>query len=315
MRAQSAATLSEWCQGRLLQGDPNSLIVSVSTDTRTIQPGGLFVALAGEKFDAHNFLPQAAAAGASAFLVSRELPHYPPGIVILVDDTLLGLQRLAHHWRRSWNGKVLGITGSNGKTSTKDMVAAVLSRIFTVTATKGNFNNHIGLPLTVLAVNEEDEIAVCEMGMNHPGEIAPLATIAGPNAAIITTIGNGPSAFIKSLPITLERGRIPVNRELQVVSQENVWAIGDAALIPLNADADKPLSKTAAKKLAKELAARGETEPQQVDEILGFTLDEIREARLVPEVSFKGRVRREATPASEVAVDEAQELGGQKNES
>jgi UDP-N-acetylmuramoyl-tripeptide--D-alanyl-D-alanine ligase len=198
MKPQSVAQLVEWTEGTLLQGDPTAMIPAVSTDSRSLPPGSLFVALAGEKFDAHNFLDQAAAAGASAYLVSRELPAYPAGEVILVDDTLLGLQRMAAAWRKAWGGKVLGITGSNGKTSTKDFVTAVLSQTFQVHATKGNLNNHIGLPLSVLGIAEQDEIAVLEMGMNHPGEIAPLAAIAQPNAAIISNVGTAHIEYMGS---------------------------------------------------------------------------------------------------------------------
>ena len=226
MKSQTVATLVDWCQGRLLQGEPSALVHAVSTDTRTIAAGSLFVALAGENFDAHNFLESAAEAGASAFLISRELPSYPAGAVILVDDTLTGLQQLAAAWRKDWAGKVLGITGSNGKTSTKDFVTAVLSQEFIVSATKGNLNNHIGLPLTVLGVNPTDEVAVCEMGMNHPGEIAPLADIAQPNAAIISNIGTAHIEYMGSREaIALEKGML-------------VEAVAEDGCVILNADDD-----------------------------------------------------------------------------
>ena len=109
--------------------------------------------------------------------------------VIQVPDTLLALQRLAHWWRKQLNLKVVAITGSNGKTSTKDFTTAILAQKFKVTATQGNLNNHIGVPLSVLAATEEDEVAVWEMGMNHSGEIAPLCEIARPTYGVITNIG------------------------------------------------------------------------------------------------------------------------------
>ncbi|MEI6537560.1 MAG: Mur ligase family protein, partial [Verrucomicrobiaceae bacterium] len=157
MKPQTIQTLIDWCQGRLLQGEPEMLVHGVTTDTRTAGPQSLFVALSGENFDAHDFLGAAAEKGSVAFLIARELPHYPKGAVILVRDTLVALQSLARAWRKAWGGKVLGLTGSNGKTSTKDLVSSVLSQEFIVSATKGNLNNHIGLPLTILSTSAEDQ--------------------------------------------------------------------------------------------------------------------------------------------------------------
>ena len=198
-----------WCGGSLIQGDPSVLLDAVSTDTRAIPSRALFVALKGERFDAHDFLGQAAASGAAALLVSRRT-EYPEGAgVIKVDDTLEGLQRLARNSRRDWGGIVVGLTGSNGKTSTKDLTRAILSRRWKVNATKGNLNNHIGLPLTILETAADDEVALCEMGMNHPGEIAPLAAIAAPNVAIITNVGTAHIEFMGSrAAIALEKGML-----------------------------------------------------------------------------------------------------------
>jgi UDP-N-acetylmuramoyl-tripeptide--D-alanyl-D-alanine ligase len=224
MNSQSIAQICEWCSGRLVQGDATAMVASVSTDTRTIAPGSLFVALAGENFDAHQFLPQASQQGGAAFLISRELPSYPPGAVILVPDTLLALQALAKAWREVWGGKVIGLTGSNGKTSTKDFVTSVLSQEFNVNATKGNLNNHIGVPLSVLATNTEHTVGVFEMGMNHPGEIAPLAAIARPDAGIITNIGTAHIEHMGSREaIALEKGML-------------AEAIGEDGCVILNAD-------------------------------------------------------------------------------
>ena len=209
MTPQSLQTLAAWCGGRLLQGDPLQLVKSISTDSRTVTEGAMLVALHGENFDAHDFLPAAAARGCQAFLIAQELDSYPPGGVILVPDTLMALQAMASIWRRTWGGKVIGLTGSNGKTSTKDLVHAVLSQAVQVCATQGNLNNHIGLPLTVLSTNAADEIGVFEMGMNHPGEIAPLAAIAAPDAAIITNIGTAHIEYMGSREaIALEKGML-----------------------------------------------------------------------------------------------------------
>ncbi len=209
MKPMTLETAADWSGGVLVQGSAGLRIAAVSTDTRAIPEGALFIALSGEKFDAHDFLQQAVAGGAGALMVSRR-DGYPEGTpVIRVEDTLAGLQRLARNYRRDWGGIVVGLTGSNGKTSTKDLTHAILSQRWKVNATKGNLNNHIGLPLTVLATGAEDKIAVCEMGMNHPGEIAPLAAIAAPDVAIITNVGTAHIEFMGSREaIAVEKGML-----------------------------------------------------------------------------------------------------------
>ena len=129
--------------------------------------------------------------------------------LIAVDDVLLAYQKIAAGYRRSLSLKVVAITGSNGKTSTKDLVAAVLSRRFQVVKTQGNLNNHIGVPKTLLDVKRSDEILVLEMGMNHPGEIAPLAQMAKPDVAVITNIGTAHIEYMKTREaIALEKGAL-----------------------------------------------------------------------------------------------------------
>jgi UDP-N-acetylmuramoyl-tripeptide--D-alanyl-D-alanine ligase len=170
--------LSEIAQaagGRLCGPDQN--VSGVSSDTRAIGPGQLFVALRGERFDAHDFLTQAVTAGAVALLVADEA-RVPVGVTALVvDDTRLALGRIAAAWRARFTIPVIAVTGSNGKTTTKEMIAAILKVHFgaAVLATRGNLNNDIGLPLTLLGLGESHRAAVIEMGMNHPGEIAYLA--------------------------------------------------------------------------------------------------------------------------------------------
>lgn len=191
MKALSTQTIAEFAGGRLVCGDGSRLCRSVSTDSRKVQADEVFVALVGGKFDGHAFLEQVAGAGAAALIVSR-VPEAVSKLgcaVIEVADTLLALQNLARRHRELLHPLVIGITGSNGKTSTKDFTAAVMGRKFPVFATPGNLNNHIGVPLTLLALEEGHRCAIVEMGMNHPGEIAPLAAIARPDAAIITNIG------------------------------------------------------------------------------------------------------------------------------
>ncbi|MGB2428893.1 MAG: UDP-N-acetylmuramoyl-tripeptide--D-alanyl-D-alanine ligase [Akkermansiaceae bacterium] len=181
-------------------GDHDVLVSSVSTDTRTLSEGSLFIALRGDHFNGHAFLADAIKAGA-ACLVVDELPKAdgnPEAPMVLVKDTLLALQRLAKWYRQQLDIKVIGITGSNGKTSTKDFTAAVLGGKFKVNATKGNLNNHIGLPLSVLSAEETDQVCVWEMGMSHAGEIAPLCEIAAPDIGIITNIGTAHIEFLKT---------------------------------------------------------------------------------------------------------------------
>ena len=170
--------------GHLVGGDaPFSRVV---TDSRSDCTGGLFVALRGERFDAHAFVPQAAANGAVAALVERPLALDLPQWV--VDDTRLGLGRLASAWRDRLPGRLVAITGSNGKTTCKEMVAAILAQVGSVRATQGNLNNDIGMPLTLLRARDEDWLVI-EMGANHPGEIGYLTDIARPEVALITNAG------------------------------------------------------------------------------------------------------------------------------
>jgi UDP-N-acetylmuramoyl-tripeptide--D-alanyl-D-alanine ligase len=194
-----ASTLARHAGGELTAGRGDVRANAVSTDTRTVPAGSVFFALRGERFDANDFAPQAIEAGASIAVVERwdgDCPEH--AAVIKVADSLSALQRFAAWYRRQRELPVVGITGSNGKTSTKDFTAAVLSRAYPVCATRGNFNNHIGVPLSVLTLEESHGAAVFEMGMNHPGEIAPLCEIAKPNLGIITNIGTAHIEFLGS---------------------------------------------------------------------------------------------------------------------
>lgn len=172
--------------GRLVGAD--RAIAGVSTDTRAIARDQLFVALRGERFDAHDFLSEALAAGAGALLVN-DANKLPAGAsALVVDDTRLALGKLGAAWRARFAIPVIAVTGSNGKTTTKEMIAAILKVQLgdAVLATRGNLNNDIGLPLTLLGLNETHRAAVIEMGMNHPGEIAYLAPLGAPSVAVLT---------------------------------------------------------------------------------------------------------------------------------
>ncbi len=177
-----------------LGGGPRgtSPLSGVATDSRTIPSGSIFVALRGENFDAHDFLDAAVRAGAAALVVSRpdagptgDLPVY------VVPDTLVALGQLAQVRRRAWAKTVIGITGTNGKTSTKELVRAALGSVLSVHATAGNLNNRIGVPLTLLALTDAADLAVVEMGTSEPGEIATLRAIAEPDVAIISSVAEG----------------------------------------------------------------------------------------------------------------------------
>ena len=162
MNSLSLSEIASLSATRLELGNSDLAISHVSTDSRTIKPGDLFVALCGEHFDAHNFLEQVAKAGAAGALVSRDPP---PGLpqtfaILRAADTLVAYQNLAANYRKTLPLKVLGITGSNGKTSTKDFAASILGRAFRVTKTEGNFNNHVGLPRTILEANRDHQFAV-----------------------------------------------------------------------------------------------------------------------------------------------------------
>ncbi|AXQ31635.1 UDP-N-acetylmuramoyl-tripeptide--D-alanyl-D-alanine ligase [Solimonas sp. K1W22B-7] len=180
------ATLARLLGGELAGTDAG--FDRVVTDTRALQPGDLFVALQGDRFDGHNFLEAAAAAGAAGALVSRRVALPLPQVV--VGDTLKALQDYAADWRSRFDIPVVAVTGSNGKTTTKQLLASVFAARGPVLATHGNLNNHIGVPLTLLGLREEHRTAVIEMGANHPGEIALLARLARPDVGVITQAGD-----------------------------------------------------------------------------------------------------------------------------
>lgn len=192
MITRTLKEIQEMCNGFGLRSEFEDIeIKGVSTDTRTIAPGQLFIPLIGENFNGHKFLKIAIDKGAKASLWKKDEPihedlDFP---LIFVDDTLDALQELAKSYREQLNVKVIGITGSNGKTSTKDILASLLNTQYKTHKTVGNYNNQIGLPLTILAMDEDTEMAVLEMGMDKFGQIERLTKIAKPDAAVITNIG------------------------------------------------------------------------------------------------------------------------------
>jgi UDP-N-acetylmuramoyl-tripeptide--D-alanyl-D-alanine ligase len=181
--------------------DRNSLAQRYSIDSRTIQPGDLFFAVKGERLDGHDFVEQALSSGAVAAVIRKDQArrYSPESHFLPVDDTLVALQTLASVVRRLWANPLIGVTGSTGKTTTKEAIAHVLSTRFRVLKSEGNFNNHFGLPLTLLRLEPEHDAAVIEMGMSHAGEIAALAKIAQPEIGLLTNVAPVHLKFFKSI--------------------------------------------------------------------------------------------------------------------
>lgn len=206
-------TLSQvlpWIAGAKLVGDGATSITRVHTDTRTLQPGDLFVALRGERFDANDFLADALAKGAAAVLAHRG--RIPAGVSgIEVDDSKLALGQLAAGWRSQFNLPLIAVTGSNGKTTVTQMIASILRawQGDAALATQGNFNNDIGLPLTLLRLNAQHRVGVLELGMNHPGEIGYLAGIAQATVAMVNNAQREHQEFMATVEaVARENGTV-----------------------------------------------------------------------------------------------------------
>jgi UDP-N-acetylmuramoyl-tripeptide--D-alanyl-D-alanine ligase len=216
--------------GRVLQGGPRRWIEGVSTDSRTIRPGELFIPLKGEHFDGHAFIGQAVRSGAPAILVSGDwkreaLPELPSDTsVIAVADTLTALGDLARAWAQDTTATIIAITGSNGKTTTREMTATILERSCAVLKPRCNWNNLIGLPLTLLELRPRHRIAVLELGMNRRGEIKRLAQIAQPRIGVITNIG----------PVHLEH--LKTLEEVARAKGELFESLGSSSHAVINAD-------------------------------------------------------------------------------
>lgn len=228
----SLAEISKMSGALLVSGDPGLLVRRVCKDTREIRAGDLYVALRGGNFDGNSFVAEAATKGAVAALCDAEPPvGLPHGFGVLsTSDSLTGLTLLASAWRARLGLRSVVITGSSGKTSTKDFTTSVLRSRLRVASTRGNLNNHIGLPLSILEASVADEASVWEIGMNHAGEIAPLAGLALPDIGIITGIG---SAHIEHLgsreAIAREKadllGRIPASGHAVIPAEDEFSAM------------------------------------------------------------------------------------------
>ena len=221
--------------GSRLVGDRDTAITRVHSDTRTLQPGDLFVALRGERFDGHDHLAQAQAAGAAAALASHGLGVLPG---LQVKDPLAALQQLAAAWRARFTLPLIAVAGSNGKTTVTQMVASILRAAHgdAMLATAGNLNNHIGLPLTLLRLRPEHRAGVVELGMNHAGEIALLAGLAAPTVALVNNAQREHQEFMASVEaVARENGSV-----ISALPADGV------AVFPADDDAHTPLWRTLA---------------------------------------------------------------------
>jgi len=226
-------TLSEAARlitGASIAGDGSVRFSGVSTDSRSVAAGELFVALQGEHFDGHDYLDQVVARGAVAALVSR-LPAGSPLPCIVVSDTRQALGALAAGWRRRFKMPVIAVTGSNGKTTTKEMIAAICEAAFGADgtlATRGNLNNDIGVPLTLLRLRAQHRIAVIELGMNHPGETEQLAQMAAPGITLITNAQREHQEFMQNVEAVAREHALAIlalpNDGIAVFPSDDPWA-------------------------------------------------------------------------------------------
>ena len=211
----------------VISGDKNFTFTDIVTDSRKIIDGSLFIAFKGENFDGENFAIDAIEKGAAGVIVSRDCPAEKlpsTGIVLKVDNTLTAYQKIARDWRMKFNFPIVAITGSNGKTTTKDLTAAVLSSLGEVQKTTGNFNNEIGVPLTLLGLNETHKSAVVEIGMRGLHQIEELAKIVKPNIGIVTNVGETHIELLGSID------------NIAKAKRELVEAIDSGGVVILNAD-------------------------------------------------------------------------------
>lgn len=208
MEPRSLKYLADACGGELRNGSPQRLATNICTDSRKAAPGDLFFALAGERFDAHQFLPEVARAGVIAVVAERKkIPADFITTVIAVDNTRAALGRLAARYRKDFDLPIIAVGGSNGKTTTKELLASVLRQKFKTLWSEASFNNDVGVPVTLLKLSGEHEVAVLEVGTNHPGELAPLLHLIRPNLGVITSIGREHLGFFGDLAgVAMEEG-------------------------------------------------------------------------------------------------------------
>ena len=188
MKPINATQLAEIISGELIAGEGALSFNGVSIDSRTVQPGQVFFAISGENFDGHDYVAAAIEKGAVCIVVQRKIDTPTKTPLIQVDDCIAALAQFAAWYRQQLSAKVIAITGSVGKTTTRQILHQILTRFFKCRQAPGSFNNHIGLPLTILSAESDDDILLAELGSNHPGEIASLTAVANPDIALITLV-------------------------------------------------------------------------------------------------------------------------------
>jgi UDP-N-acetylmuramoyl-tripeptide--D-alanyl-D-alanine ligase len=215
--------LVQWTSNPWKNPDTNFPILGISHDTRTLKPGDVYIAIKGAMHDGHNFVQQAVEKGAAGLIVEKEFPSIGKPQMV-VPDTMTALWALAAGVRSRWTGTVIGITGSVGKTTVKELIASVLARKGTVCKTPGNWNNDIGLPLSMLAADRNADFFVFELGMNHPGEIQRLAALLKPDWAVLTDIGKAHIEFFQGLgKIAEEKAALLTCADHAVLDETSEW--------------------------------------------------------------------------------------------
>jgi len=230
MENRTLKFIAAGCTGELVKGSADEVVSRVCTDSRQAQAGDLFIALRGERFDAHDFLAEVAAKRVAAIIAEKAKLRSPllACAIITVDDTRKALNRLAAAYRADFKLPVIAVAGSNGKTTTKELVAAVLRQRFNTLWSEASFNNDIGVPLTLLRLESAHEAAVLELGTNHPGELAPLVDLVKPQLGIITNIGREHLEFFSDLAgVAAEEGALaewlPADGKL-FLNGDNEWS-------------------------------------------------------------------------------------------
>ncbi len=232
METRTLQYVAEACQGELRVATPDTTVSRICTDSRKAQAGDLFFALSGENFDAHEFLPHVLETGVAAVVVEKHkvgrVAPRAPFPAIEVDDTRKALGRLASHYRRNFDLPIIAVAGSNGKTTTKELIASVLRQENPTLWSEASFNNDIGVPLTLLKLEKTHQAAVLEIGTNHPGELAPLAFMVAPRYAVVTNIGREHLEFFGDLDgVAREEGAVaeavPAGGAV-FLNGDNVWS-------------------------------------------------------------------------------------------
>ena len=261
MTGMTLKAIAQACGGTLYGDNGNTKeVLGVDLDSRKLKEGYLFIATKGERVDGHSFIPQAFEKGCYG-VICEKLPEEMPGACILVEDSFKALQDIAAYYRELLSIKVVGITGSVGKTSTKEVIASTLSVKYNVLKTEGNFNNEIGLPLTILRIRDEHEVAVLEMGINHFGEMHRLSRMAKPDVCVITNIGQCHLEYLGD-----RDGVLKAKTEMFDFMQKD-------GVVCLNGDDDKLITVKEVYKKAPVFFGKGENCDIQAVDVENYGLD------------------------------------------